>query len=120
MDEADMFKLAERLDEDVTPCDFVPLDGEDEPENFNSEFLAKIAADKEDNGKILGHNDENAENANNLNHNNNKIAQKTQNGKVNTKKAAQNAQKRNIDRFKDGYFSYYDDIKIDSHKVIDW
>ena len=39
MNEADMFKLAEQLDEeDVTPCDFVSLDGEDDHENFNSEF----------------------------------------------------------------------------------
>lgn len=120
MNEADMFKLAEQLDEDVTPCDFVPLDGEDDPENFNSEFLAKIATDKENCGKMLSIGDKNAKKANNLNHNDNKVVQKTQNKEINTKKAAKNAQKRNIDRFKDRYFSYYDDIKIDSHKVIDW
>lgn len=31
-----------------------------------------------------------------------------------------NKKKEDINKFKTQYFSYYDDVKIYSHKIIDW
>lgn len=45
---------------------------------------------------------------------------KTQNQKQKEKITHKNKQKSKLKAEKDKYFGYYDDIKIGSHKVVDW
>ena len=45
---------------------------------------------------------------------------KTQNALKNKKITQKNAQKQKNKAEKEKYFSYYDDIKVGSHKIVDW
>ncbi|MBO4570279.1 MAG: hypothetical protein J5689_03605 [Clostridia bacterium] len=92
MNEAELFKLAQELDEEVSLTDYCQPENEDFD---NGEFTKDIENKTE----------------------------KPQNKEKSAKKAEEKHKKdaqKSVDKFKDQYFSYYDDIKIDSHKVTDW
>ncbi|MCR5553830.1 MAG: hypothetical protein K6F08_03720 [bacterium] len=92
MNEAELFKLAQELDEEVSLTDYCQPENEDFD---NSEFTKDIESKTEN----------------------------LQNKEISVKKAEEKHKKdaqKSVDKFKDQYFSYYDDIKIDSHKVTDW
>lgn len=48
------------------------------------------------------------------------LHKKLQKEQVNNKKIKKNKQKKKIASEKDKYFAFYDDIKVGSHKVVDW
>lgn len=97
MNEADMFKLAQELDEECKPDEVYAQEleaengCEDEEEGFDVNFFKGASCEK---------------------------VEKTNAPHSVTIKNKKT--KANNDKFKDAYFSYYDDIKIPSHKVTDW
>lgn len=143
MNEAEMFKLAEKFDEDFLSSDFANLEEELEEEFNNSEFTKEIAEEK---AKIASNEEKSDKLAQNINknlQNESKIEEKVEQNSLNLplegenkgtfagEGKLQNAQSvgkikdkkktlQNNNKFKEQYFSYYDDIKIPSHKVTDW
>jgi len=101
MNEADLFKMAQKYDEDFSMADFENLNEEqeeerlmeeNEKESFNKKFVKSVE---------------------NLKNNN---AMQIENKKENKKK--QTKQNNNI--FKEQYFGYYDDIKTPSNHKTEW
>lgn len=88
MNEAELFKLAQNLDEDVNLSDFNNLN--DENAGNDEEITAKSLID----------------------------AAKTQNDENKNEKAVKNCKNKDVKRFKEQYFAYYDDVKHKSD--IEW
>ena len=107
MNEADLFKMAQKYDEDFMLSDFNSTSVEEED----------VALEKTQNGT---QNNENfnknyVKSVNNLN-----LEKKNTDSSVNIKTKKVQKNKPNNAKFKEQYFGYYDDIKTSSNHKTEW
>ena len=107
MNEADLFKMAQKYDEDFMLSDFNSANIEEE-----DEMLEKTQNEANTSGNF---NKNYVKNINNLN-----LEKKNTDSSANIKTQKAQKNKPNNAKFKEQYFGYYDDIKTSSNHKTEW
>lgn len=115
VNEAEMFNFAQNFDEDCKFQDFSVSSDEEEQEAYSEYF--NLNSEAESCMTAILQNDEKAQKLEKILQ---KVSKNNENQLKNSNFQKKERKNQGVQKFKDAYFAYYDDIKIPSHKVTDW